>query len=165
MILNKVKLFNHQRKWKKELVIALNQLKELGFYPKNILDIGAQYGQWTKIVRKKVFYNSFYQLIEPISYKELKIINKNKKTSCLNILLSDEEKEVLWYEKKNGGDSIYKENTQYYKNCNGIKKNTIKLDDVKLSENEFQLIKIDTQGYEDKVLEGNLEEVAFKLQE
>ena len=92
----------------------------------NILDIGAQYGQWTKLVRKYVYPDSYYQLIEPINYNELDNLKKFNNISCINILLGNKEEEVVWYEKRNGGDSIYKENTEYYKSCKGINKFTKK---------------------------------------
>tara|TARA_B100002019_G_C21205534_1_gene566434 strand:- start:373 stop:1086 length:714 start_codon:yes stop_codon:yes gene_type:complete len=160
MLLNKISLFKNQRKWKKELITSLNKIKKKGFYPKNILDIGAQYGQWTKLVRKYVYPDSYYQLIEPINYKELDNLKKFNNISCINILLGNKEEEVVWYEKRNGGDSIYKENTEYYKSCKGINKFTKKLDDINLKETNFDLIKIDTQGSEIDIIEGGLKLVS-----
>jgi len=156
MLLNKISLFKNQRRWKKELIASLNKIKKIGFYPKNILDIGAQYGQWTKLVRNNVYPNSYYQLIEPINYKELDNLKNVDNISCNNILLGNKEEEVVWYEKRNGGDSIYKENTEYYKSCKGINKFTKKLDNINLTKKDFELIKIDTQGSEIDIIEGGL---------
>ena len=63
MLLNKISLYKNQRKWKIELITSLNKIKKKGFYPKNILDIGAQYGQWTKLVRKCVYPDSYTNLL------------------------------------------------------------------------------------------------------
>ena len=52
------------------LVKALQKLKSFGFQPKKILDIGANKGKWTLEIKKKVFPDSDFTLIEAIEYKE-----------------------------------------------------------------------------------------------
>ena len=111
------------------LITALKKLKSFGFDPKNILDIGANKGKWSIEVSKKVFPNAKYILIEAIDYEELKKISaKNHNISFINLLLDDVEHNVTWYQKKNTGDSIYKENTSYFKDCEEIVKKTTTLD-------------------------------------
>ena len=137
------------------LITALKKLKSFGFDPKNILDIGANKGKWTIEVRKKVFPNAKYILIEAIDYEELKKISaKNHNISFINLLLDDVEHNVTWYEKRNTGDSIYKENTSYFKDCEEIVKKTTTLDKNFPSNYAFDLIKIDCQGAELPILRG-----------
>ena len=137
------------------LITALKKLKSFGFDPKNILDIGANKGKWSIEVRKKVFPNAKYILIEAIDYEELKKISaKNHNISFINLLLDDVEHNVTWYEKRNTGDSIYKENTSYFKDCEEIVKKTTTLDKNFPSNYAFDLIKIDCQGAELPILRG-----------
>ena len=137
------------------LITALKKLKSFGFDPKNILDIGANKGKWSIEVRKKVFPNAKYILIEAIDYEELKNISaKNHNISFINLLLDDVEHNVTWYEKRNTGDSIYKENTSYFKDCEEIVKKTTTLDKNFPSNYAFDLIKIDCQGAELPILRG-----------
>ena len=137
------------------LITALKKLKSFGFDPKNILDIGANKGKWSIEVRKKVFPNAEYILIEAIDYEELKKISaKNHNISFINLLLDDVEHNVTWYEKRNTGDSIYKENTSYFKDCEEIVKKTTTLDKNFPSNYAFDLIKIDCQGAELPILRG-----------
>lgn len=111
------------------LITALKKLKSFGFDPKNILDIGANKGKWSIEVRKKVFPNAKYTLIEAIDYKELKKISiKNHNIRFINLLLDEVEHNVTWYEKRNTGDSIYKENTSYFEDCEQYDRNTTTLD-------------------------------------
>ena len=53
------------------LINSLKKLKSFGFEPINILDIGANKGKWTLLVKKKVFPLAKYTLIEAIDYDEL----------------------------------------------------------------------------------------------
>lgn len=101
---------------------SLLRLCNLGFNPSNILDIGAHHGYWS-LSTKVVFPNANYMLIEPIKYNELSnYCNQLLNFDYKNILLFDEETEVDWYEMKNTGDSIFKENTEHFKNIKPIKK-------------------------------------------
>ena len=67
---------------------------------------------------------------------------------------------MTWYEMKNTGDSMFKEKTQHFTNCNILKKKSITLDKLIESKpniletcNNF-LIKIDCQGAEIPILKG-----------
>ena len=57
------------------LINSLKKLKLFGFEPINILDIGANKGKWSLLVKKKVFPLANYNLIETIDYDELGSIN------------------------------------------------------------------------------------------
>ena len=57
------------------LINSLRKLKSLGFQPINILDKGVNKGQYSILVKKKVFPLANYNLIETIDYDELGSIN------------------------------------------------------------------------------------------
>jgi FkbM family methyltransferase len=137
------------------IITALKKLKSFGFEPKNILDIGANKGKWTLEIKKKVFPKAEYTLIEAIDYEELKkVSSKNKNINFKNILLDELEHNVIWYEKRNTGDSLYKENTGYFDDCEQIKRKTSTLDLSFSKDKFFELIKIDCQGAEIPILKG-----------
>jgi len=137
------------------IIKALKTLKSFGFEPRNILDIGANKGKWTLEIKKKVFPKAEYTLIDAIDYDEAKKVSfKNKNINFINILLDELEHNVTWYEKRNTGDSLFKENTGYFDDCKEIKRNTTTLDSVFKKSEFFELIKIDCQGAEIPILKG-----------
>ena len=137
------------------IVNALKKLKSFGFEPKNILDIGANKGKWTLEIKKKVFPKAEYTLIEAIDYEELeKLSVKHDNINYKNILLDEIERLVTWYEKRNTGDSIFKENTGYFDDCKEIKRSATTLDLIFNKNEVFELIKIDCQGAEIPILKG-----------
>ena len=137
------------------IVNALQKLKSFGFEPKNILDIGANKGKWTLEIKKKVFPKAEYTLIEAIDYEELdKLSVKHDNINYKNILLDEIEHFVTWYEKRNTGDSLFKENTGYFDDCKEIKRSATTLDLVFNKNEVFELIKIDCQGAEIPILKG-----------
>jgi len=132
-------------------------LKRHGFNPKNILDIGAFHGNWTKDVIK-IYPYSKYTLIDAIDYINIQRNNNNNNPNLnyTTVLLAECEKNVDWYELKNTGDSMFKENTAYFKNCIPQKKTTTTLD-ILFKDKQFDLIKIDVQGAEIPVLKGGID--------
>ena len=137
------------------LINALKKLQSYGLEPNNILDIGANKGKWSLEVNKKVFPNSNFTLIEPIKYKELEHLDhKYKNFNVFNILLDQTERKVIWYEKRNTGDSMFRENTGYFDNCLELEKSTTTLDKSFPRDCTFDLIKIDCQGAELPILKG-----------
>ena len=137
------------------IVNALQKLKSFGFEPKNILDIGANKGKWSLEIKKKVFPKAEYTLIEAIDYEELEKLGiKYDNINYKNILLDEIEHLVTWYEKRNTGDSLFKENTGYFDDCKEIKRSTTTLDLVFNKNEVFELIKIDCQGAEIPILKG-----------
>jgi FkbM family methyltransferase len=131
-------------------------LKRLGYIPDTILDIGAYHGHWTDMV-KQIYNNSNYYLFEAIDYPELKRFNNNIKV--FNVVLNDRIDTVNWYQMKNTGDSMFREKTKHFENCEIIKRDTIDLNTLILNNNIFNntkniLIKIDCQGAEIPILKG-----------
>ena len=137
------------------IINALQKLKSFGFEPKNILDIGANKGKWTLEIKKKVFSKAEFTLVEAIDYEELeKLSLKHDNINYKNILLDEIEHLVTWYEKRNTGDSLFRENTGYFDDCKEIKRTTTTLDKVFQKNEVFELIKIDCQGAEIPILKG-----------
>ena len=134
-------------------------LKEKGYYPDTILDIGAHHGYWTMSMQQ-IYNNSNYYLFEAINYSELNRFHNDKNVNVFNIILNSKIETIDWYEMKNTGDSMFKEKTFHFKNCESIKKETIDLDTYILQNNLFDnskniFIKIDCQGAEIPILKGS----------
>lgn len=138
--------------------MSLHLIKEF-INPIKILDIGANHGQFY-CEAKKIFPESYFYLVEGNPYCEhiLKGLNVDYKI----LLLSDIEKEVNFYI-RNGeegctGNSIYKENSDFYKEgaYYSIKLHTKTLD-KEFNGMCFDLIKIDVQGSELDIIKGGLQ--------
>jgi FkbM family methyltransferase len=136
------------------LINSLKKLKLFGFEPINILDIGANKGKWSLLVKKKVFPLANYTLIEAIDYDELSSINNFSNMTSMIVLLDEKVGKVIWNEMRNTGDSIYKENTSYFDDCKKIERDTTTLDITFQDNKSFDLIKIDCQGAEIPILKG-----------
>ena len=145
-------------------------LKELGFNPKNILDVGACVLQWTRDCLD-VFPQSNYVMIDGnnhpknFHYQDQTFKNSIEKNYLVEVL-ADEIKEVDWYtdalfEKGKPisygqGSSIFKEKTNFYTHIKPQKRTTNTLDNL-FPDLTFELIKIDTQGSEIPILKGGKE--------
>ena len=92
---------------------CLNDLKKYGFEPKKILDIGACWGGWFNSTLK-VFPEAQFTLIDSIEYQELKTISQKTNHKVFFETLSDNVRDVEWYEKRNTRDSIYREKTSFF---------------------------------------------------
>ncbi len=128
-----------------------------GYSPTLIIDIGAHHGNWTSAVRE--FWPSpKYILFEAIDYPELDRFKNDEKVKVYkNVVLNDTQKEVDWYQLSNTGDSMFKENTGYFKDVAPIKKMSYPLKNI-LSDDTFTgqsvFLKIDCQGAEIPILKG-----------
>jgi FkbM family methyltransferase len=122
-----------------------------GFTPKSILDLGAYHGNWSRRV-KSIFPGAEFFMIDAIDYDELKYRNIPYK---ICVLFSEKTK-VPWYEKKNTGDSIFKETTGHFVNTVETWKDTETLDSL-FEGKQFDFIKIDCQGAEIPILKGGQE--------
>ena len=133
-------------------------LKHKGYNPDTILDIGAHHGNWTNSMMQ-IYPDSNYYLFEAIDYSELLQFNNTNNVTTYNTLLNDKEEEVNWYQMKNTGDSIFREKTHHFSNCEVIKRKSTDLNSHILKHNILQgadniLIKIDCQGAEIPILKG-----------
>ena len=127
-------------------------LKSNGYTPDTILDIGAYHGHWTNSMLQ-IYPYANYTLFEAIDYVELKKLPHN--INVHNILLNDKNDVVDWYEMRNTGDSMFREKTSYFANCNILKKKCYRLDEiVPILTTKNILMKIDCQGAEIPILKG-----------
>ena len=134
----------------------IEKLKNNGYTPEVILDIGAHKGIWTKNVLK-IYSKTKYYLFE--ANNNTNLVHKNVKVFN-NVVLNDKKEEIDWYttNNKSTGDSMFLEKTHHYKNCIIQKRTTTTLDAL-LSENNLHnlnniFIKIDCQGAEIPILKG-----------
>jgi FkbM family methyltransferase len=134
-------------------------LKQKGYFPDTILDIGAHHGNWTNQM-KQIYSDSKYYLFEGIDYGELKRFQNDENVNVYNILLNDKIESVNWYQMKNTGDSMFREKTHHFENCEIINRQTVDLNthilnNSLLQESKNILIKIDCQGAEIPILKGS----------
>lgn len=137
--------------------MSLSNIKK-HFSPKSILDIGANKGQFYHET-KAIFPDCYFYLIEgnPECEVSIKSLNVDHKIE----LLSNEVKLVDFFvrdqEPTCTGNSIYKENTDFYKDgsyvTKKLKTNTL---DLIFKDESFDLIKIDVQGSELDIIKGGL---------
>lgn len=136
----------------------LQLLKNKGFAPKVIYDIGAFSGEWSQLT-KRVFPHSQFFLFE--ANENLKPRLQSAGFPFFIALLGNEEKMVPFHMKGNTGDSIFLEQTHYF---SGNNYETRELQMTKLSSLVKQnylplpdLIKMDVQGAEKLIIEGSPE--------
>jgi FkbM family methyltransferase len=137
---------------------SIQKLKLNGYTPKTIFDIGAHCGNWTAECLP-IYPNATYHLYEAIEYDELGRFSgaPNINVNC-GYLLDSEEREVKWYQMKNTGDSMFREKTNCFTDCQVILRRTSVLDNmIDASDLEDVLIKIDCQGAEIPILKGATE--------
>lgn len=123
-----------------------NLLKNVGWNPKTILDIGGYKGLWTKSVQRE-FPTASFSIIEPNHHAELNDM------PVYYEVLSSEVKQVPWYSNMTTGDSLYKENTKYYADIKPSYRTTTTLD-ILFPTQQFDFVKIDCQGAELDILRG-----------
>lgn len=136
----------------------LTKYKEFGFDPKNILDIGAHMGHWT-IMCHGVFPKAKYVMIEANDDCSKNLEKIKIKETAIAVLGKNDEEEVNYYKSTNKyttGNSIYKEQTNYFRYCDVEKRKTITLDTLSKIRKwpKFDLIKVDTQGSELDIVMG-----------
>jgi FkbM family methyltransferase len=139
----------------------LYKLKQNGYEPDIVFDIGAYHGHWTSDMLN-IYNNAKYYLFEAIDYPELnRNHNNNNKIKKFNVVLNEKITDVDWYEMKNTGDSMFREKTYFFNNCNILKRQSIDLDTLSKKEDLINpekdkkiFIKIDCQGAEIPILKG-----------
>ena len=132
-------------------------LRNNGFYPKKILDIGASVCQTADIMR---YVWPIADIILFEGNKECEPLYKTTDYAYHIKLLGKENGTIKFYKTKwspiCSGNSIYKENSSTYNEENLIVEELpiYKLDDI--VNGVFDLIKIDTQGSELDIIDGGL---------
>ena len=131
-----------------------NYYKNINIDFKNVLDIGAYEGEWSRLFTS-IYPDANVLMIEANIEKEniLKQIGNYK----IALLGSKDNEEVDYYKCLNGvptGNGIYPENTEY--EFKPEKRKAITLPTLLGSEKGFDLIKMDVQGSELNIIKGAL---------
>lgn len=129
------------------------------FYPKRILDIGANIGQF-HMMAKHYFPDSYIFSIEASPECE-PFLQKITNNYYIGLLAKDSSEYNFYSRNDTGigtGNSIYRELTEFYSDdqLKVIKQRGIQLDNLFEEEGEFDLIKIDTQGSELDIITGGI---------
>jgi len=131
------------------------QLKNKGYYPDTVLDIGAYHGEWTRYMQR--IFSCKYYLFEAIDYPQLTHCSPG--VEVFNVVLNNTAKEITWYQRKNTGDSMFREKSHHFASCDIIKRPSIDLNTLCkekgiLHNSKSIFIKIDCQGAEIPILQG-----------
>ena len=136
--------------------IIVKLLKNKKFIPKNIVDVGCGYGEWTKLLLNHFPLSNYYLFdANQNNEKYLKKLTKYKKNLRYKIcLLADEINNYKFYN-MGTGSSIFEEKTNHPRIVKNMISTTLKDElDNDLSTFKNNLIKLDVQGSELKVLDG-----------
>ena len=136
--------------------IILYLLKKKNFLPNFIVDVGCGYGEWTKKLLK-IFPSSSYFLFDADKNNNNKLNElkkKNKKINYKICLLSNDIKSYKFYN-MGYGSSIFEEQTTHERKVEEILSTKL-IDELPKNLIDFNnnLIKLDVQGSELKVLDG-----------
>ena len=137
------------------LNVVLNSLKNRGYEPDNIFDIGCFQGVWSKKI-SKIFTKSNFFLYDANIDNETYLNSLNLKNKFIYKfkLFSDDIKDYKFY-KMFSGSSIFEEKSLYPRK-EIILKSSLLSDEITtdIQKTFNNLIKIDTQGSEIKILKG-----------
>lgn len=163
-------LFMQRSKISPDLYIELNKSWLTGLDIRTILDIGAYTGKWA-CTAHKLFRNARIYSFEP-NPESFKILKKRMsqidRSQAFNVALGECSGEIEFYVCDFGASSsilpmtkLHKTIFPYTKNSISIKVQMIKLDDIvkKIHLEDDILIKIDVQGYEDRVIDGGIQTI------
>ncbi len=142
------------------LFIFYNILKQIGFEPKHIVDVGANHGTWTRETLK-YFPDAYYTLLEPQHWLKSSIedILKTNPKVKFNAVGAGATQGTFNFTIVNRDDSCSFRYTEAEANAEGfeqIKLPVVTLNDL-LSESDLptpDIIKIDAEGLDIEVLEG-----------
>ncbi len=134
-------------------------LRDLGFFPRTVLDIGAFEGEFTRLIQS-IWPESSVFMVEANKDCEEKLAKvKGARGYAIALLGEKGENAVEYYKTKKiipTGNSVYKENSSYFEDCEVVKLPMVTLDNLvtagKLVDIDF--LKIDTQGSEIAILKG-----------
>ena len=168
-LLTKTQLSNHKFQNKNQVTnanIILNLLKKKKFSPNYIVDVGCGYGEWTKKLLNIFPKSDFYLFdADKNNLEKLDILKKKNKNINYKICLLTDDNRTYDFYNMGYGSSIFEEQTSHNRNVEKITSFTLDQelpDELKRQTNN--LIKLDVQGSELKVLEGLKETInAFEV--
>lgn len=148
----------------------LRNLRELGYNPAYVIDVGAYIGEWT-LHAKNIFPDATFLMIEP-QFSKVEVLNKitkeNANTLFANALIGKENRSnVVFYEMETGS-SIYEELTSYGRTLVYYEMTTLDHLIAKYKLEGEIFLKLDVQGSEIDILKGSkkaLENISFILLE
>lgn len=140
------------------LETALKRIKEaFDFVPEHVLDIGANKGEWSDIVRT-IYPSARFTMIEANNAWKETLEGKGYANVIMS-LVGSETKKVTYYSKTgppNTGNSIYRERTSFFDKNSGVveeKRTMHRVDDL-MKDQKCEFVKLDVQGAELEVLRG-----------
>lgn len=137
-------------------------LKCLGPTLSTVIDVGANKGEWTKLLKRYTKNNTICHLIEPGTKAFEYLTNSFSHVDSVrlhNIAFADANGILNFYEETNAGEQSSFVISDYHKDFTTIPV-TIKTLNVFCTENDIQhigFLKIDCEGYDYKVLLGSKE--------
>ena len=163
-LLTNTQLSNHKFQNKNQVTnanIILNLLKNKNFSPNYIVDVGCGYGEWTKKLLNIFPKSNFYLYdADKNNFEKLNILKKKHENINFKICLLTDDNRTYDFYNMGYGSSIFEEQTSHNRNVEKIASTTLDQelpDELKRQTNN--LIKLDVQGSELKVLEGLKEKI------
>eukprot|EP00466_Bigelowiella_natans_P010725 jgi/Bigna1/73735/fgenesh1_pg.25_\ len=141
--------------------LALQRLLKLRFQPRVVIDGGANVGDWSRAVRK-IFPAAQLLLIEAnpnLGNKLRRVSEEIGNATTIIAALNDQRMELPFYisEPESKGNSLFRENTEYFEDAMVQKIDARTLDDI-CEENGLlgivDILKLDVQGAELVALRG-----------
>ena len=142
----------------------LEEIKDKGFKPKKILDIGANIGEFSDIC-KEIWPNVTCYMVEANTNCE-KYLSIKGQPYFIEVLSEKDDEEITFFLTNENdictGNSVYLEKTKHYNEDKLIKEiRKTKTVDSLFNDVFFDLIKLDTQGSELDIIKGSLESIKY----
>lgn len=146
--------FAYKYAYAPDMKFGLSLLRDRGFLPKTVIDVGAFEGGWS-LLAKQAWPTSNIIMIEPNPSETLQAVAKQLAASVYSCLLgATDDAEVTFYSMRNGS-SVFQERSPVPRVTEMRKLR--RLDSLRLAVQSPILLKLDTQGYELEILKGGLE--------
>lgn len=144
-----------------QLYYLFNNLKKIGFYPKHIIDVGANHGTWTRVALN-YYPDSFFTLVEPqlrLKSSIQDVLDSNSKVNFIACGAGDKSGSFLFtiLDRDDSCTFLYTKEQAQIAGFEQIEVPVLTLNEIvnKNSHLPFpELVKIDAEGLDIKVLEG-----------
>lgn len=141
---------------------SVKRLKDCGFHPEAVLDVGANIGEWAQDVQS-LFPNTSIFMIE--GNEKHREVLKSRNMDFEIALVGENERNITYYVSKvdarGTGNSVFRENTAHFpdKNTELVSARIQRIDDILENRGinkKFQFLKYDIQGSEYNALLGSI---------